>query len=292
MNKENGTQTNEFFFLGFPGLGRLRFLLFLLILSAYTMTVLLDIIIIILVSTRKSLHLPMYLFLSNFLFSEMCLVTVVIPNMLRIIWLDGATISIIGCITQNYFFVSSGTSECYLLAVMSYDRYLAICKPLHYNTIMDHSFQYFLVISCWIFGFLVTLITFSFLLDLKFCNKNLIDHYFCDLSPFVDLACSDTYALQIDTYVMAFPHIAIPFILVVVSYVSISIAIIRMTSIVSRKKAFSTCSTHLTVVSVFYGTLLINYLIPVRGNTVVINKILSVIFILITHLCLTPSYTA
>ncbi|KAM5171501.1 olfactory receptor 10A7-like [Mantella aurantiaca] len=261
MNDVNITIT-EFFFLGFPGLGGFKILFFLFTLLMYTVTVLLDIMIVVLVSTQKSLNSPMYFFLKNFILAELFLVTLVVPNMLRVIWLDGATISIPGCLTQIYFYCASGTSECYLLAVMSYDRYLAICKPLHYHIIMDHRFQNFLIVFCWVFGFLLTLITFSFLLDLKFCSKNAIDHYFCDLSPFVDLACSDTAALQIDTFVMSFPHIAFPFILVVVSYVCISIAIIRMTSILSRKKAFSTCSTHLTVVSVFYGTLLINYLIP------------------------------
>nr|DBA29805.1 TPA: hypothetical protein GDO54_005865 [Pyxicephalus adspersus] len=177
------------------------------------MTVLLDIMIVIIASTRRSLHSPMYLFLKNFLLSEMCLVIVIVPNMLHIIWMDGATISVAGCVTQNYLFVSSGTSESYFLTAMSYDRYLAICKPLHYHTTMSHTLQYFLVIFCWMLGFLLTLITLSFVALLEFCGQNVIDHYFCDLAPLVDIACSDTTGLEIEIFVVTIPMIAVPFLL-------------------------------------------------------------------------------
>ncbi|CAI9569634.1 unnamed protein product [Staurois parvus] len=284
MNNENVTTVNELFLLGFPGLGGFRFFLFILILSLCTVAVFLDVMIIILVSTRESLQSPMYLFLRNFLFSEMCSVMVIVPNMLRIIWKDGATISVTGCIAQSYLFVSSGTTECYFLTAMSYDRYLAICKPLHYNSIMGHTLQYFIVLFCWMLGFLLTLITLGFLALLKFCDRYIIDHYFCDLAPFIDIACSDTSGLQIDTFVLSVPMVAIPFLLTVVSYVCISVVILRMPSIGSRKKAFSTCSTHLLVVSIFFGAGLINYFTPVRGRSVAINKMLSVIFTVVTPL--------
>ncbi|XP_077329757.1 olfactory receptor 6N1-like [Lithobates pipiens] len=284
MDNENGTTVNELFFLGFPGLGDFRVYLFILILSTYTVTMLLDIMIIILVSTRQSLHSPMYMFLQNFLFSEMCLVTFIVPNMLRIIWMDGATISVTGCITQSYLFVSSGSSECYLLTAMSYDRYLAICKPLHYNTIMDHTLQYFLVIVCWMLGFLLPLIPLSLLIMLKFCGYHVIDHYFCDLAPFVNIACSDTSALQIDIFVLTIPVVAVPFVLIIVSYLCICVAILRMPSIGSRKKAFSTCSNHLLVVGMFFGAALLNYFIPVKEHSVAINKMLSIIFTVVTPL--------
>ncbi|CAI9569635.1 unnamed protein product [Staurois parvus] len=284
MNKENWTTVNTFFFLGFPGLGRLRFLLFIPILSAYTVTMFLDIMIIIFVSTRKSLQSPIYLFLTHFLFSEICLVTVIVPNMLHILWMDGANVSVTGCFTQSFFYMSSGTSECYLLTVMSYDRYLAICKPLHYNTIMDHNLQYFLVSICWMLGFLVTLITMIFLSLFKFCGRNVIDHYFCDLAPFLDIACSETSSLQIYIFVLSVPIIAAPFLLTFVSYVCISVVILRMPSIGSRKKAFSTCSTHLLVVGMFYGSALINYFTPIKGHPIAINKMISVTFTIITPL--------
>nr|DBA29803.1 TPA: hypothetical protein GDO54_005863 [Pyxicephalus adspersus] len=284
MTYENMSTINELFFLGFPGLGGFRFLLFILIFLACTMTVLLDNMIAVLVSTKGSLHSPMYLFLKNFLLSEMCLVTVIAPNMLRIIWMDGAAMTIPGCIIQSYLFVSSGTSECYFLTAMSYDRYLAICKPLHYTTIMSHTLQYFLVIFCWMLGFCLTLVTLSFVALLKFCGRNVIDHYFCDLAPLLDIACSDTTALQTDIFVLSIPSVAMPFLLTIVSYVCISVAILRMPTIGSRKKAFSTCSSHLLVVSMFYGTVLVNYFTPVKGHSMAINKMLSVIFTVVTPL--------
>nr|DBA29804.1 TPA: hypothetical protein GDO54_005864 [Pyxicephalus adspersus] len=284
MNIENVTTEDEIYFLGFPGLGDIRFLLFILILLLCTVTVLLDGMIVTPMQTRRSLHSPMYFFLKNFLLSEMCLVVIVVPNMLYIIWMDGATISITGCITQSYLFVSTGSSDCYLLTVMSYDRYLAICKPLHYHTIMNRTFQCFLVLFCWMLGFLLPLITLSFLALLKFCGRNVIDHYFCDLAPLMDTACSDTTGLQIDTFVLSIPMVAVPFLLTIVSYMCISVAILRMPTISSRKKAFSTCSTHLLVVSLSYGAVLINYFTPVSGHSMATNKMLSVIFTVITPL--------
>ncbi|XP_040197745.1 olfactory receptor 11A1-like [Rana temporaria] len=198
--------------------------------------------------------------------------------------MDGATISVTACITQSYLFVASGATECYLLTVMSYDRYLAICKPLHYNTIMDDTLQYFLVIFCWISTFLLTLIPLSILVMLKFCGQNVIDHYFCDLAPFVTIACSDTSVLEIDIFVLTIPMVALPCVLIIVSYVWICVVILRMPSIGSRKKAFSTCSTHLLVVGMFYGAVLINYFTPVKGHSVAINKMLSIVFTVVTPL--------
>nr|DBA29807.1 TPA: hypothetical protein GDO54_005867 [Pyxicephalus adspersus] len=284
MDNKNWTAVAEFFFLGFHELGRLRNLLFILILMAYTITVLLDFSIITLVSTRQCLFSPMYFFLKNFLGSEIFVVTLIVPNLLHVIWLEGAPISVPGCIAQSYLYCGSGSTECYLLAAMAYDRYLAICKPLHYNTIMDPRLQYFLVIFCWVFGFLLTVITLSLLVELKFCNRNIIDHYFCDLVPLMDLACSDIYALQMEILVLSIPILLIPFVFVLVSYACVFITILGMSSITGRKKAFSTCSSHLSVVGIFFGTLIVNYLIPVNGHPVAINKMISLIYTVVTPL--------
>nr|DBA29809.1 TPA: hypothetical protein GDO54_005869 [Pyxicephalus adspersus] len=205
MENKSQTLVAQLFFLGFRELGWFQNLLFILILTAYTMTVAFNILIITLVSTRQRLNFPMYFLLKNFLGSEMFSVTIVIPNLLSMLWFGGAAMSIPGCIAQSYFCGVTGSTECYLLAAMPYDRYLAICKPLYYNVIMDLSLQYFLVIFCWLMSFLLTFITLSFLVQLTFCGSNIIDHYYCDLSPLLDLACSDISAFQVEIFILSVP---------------------------------------------------------------------------------------
>nr|DBA29808.1 TPA: hypothetical protein GDO54_005868 [Pyxicephalus adspersus] len=284
MENKNKTLVTELFFLGLNELGRFRNLLFFLILVAYTMTVAFNILIITLVSTKKCLNFPMYFFLKHFLGSEMFSVTFVTPNLLRMLWLGGAPMSISGCIAQSYLCGVTGSTDCYLLAAMAYDRYLAICRPLYYNLIMDLGLQYFLVIFSWLMGFLLTLITLSFLVKLKFCGRSIIDHYFCDLSPLIDLTCSDISAFQIEIFVLSVPVIVMPFIFVLASYACVFATILGMSSISGRKKAFSTCSSHLLVVGLFYGFLIINYAVPVKGHPMAINKAISLIYIVGTPL--------
>ncbi|KAM5171500.1 olfactory receptor 10A3-like [Mantella aurantiaca] len=198
--------------------------------------------------------------------------------MLRILWLGGAPMSIPGCIAQSYFGCVLGATDCYLLAAMAYDRYLAICKPLHYSKIMVPRLQYFLVIFCWVMGILLTSITLIFLVKLEFCGPNIIDHYYCDLNPLIELSCSDTSVLQIEILVLSFLILVMPFLFVLVSYACVFVTILSMSSITGRKKAFSTCSSHISVVGMLYGFLIINYTIPVKRYPVVINKVISLIF--------------
>ncbi|XP_063785690.1 olfactory receptor 10A3-like, partial [Pseudophryne corroboree] len=208
----------------------------------------------------------------------------IIPNMLRVIWLEGATISITGCIAQSYLYVAFACSECHLLAVMSYDRYLAICNPLRYSTIMNIRLQRSLVIYCWVFGFLVTQITIHFLFQLQFCGSNVIDHFFCDLGPFIELSCSSTYALQLDIFIFSVLVIVIPFILVVISYICVFTTILGITSKTGKKKTFSTCSSHLSVVTMYYGTLITIYLVPASGDSLTMNKVIALLYIVVTPL--------
>ncbi|XP_077327786.1 olfactory receptor 11A1-like, partial [Lithobates pipiens] len=198
--------------------------------------------------------------------------------------LNGATIPISDCIAQSYLYCASASTECYLLAVMAYDRYLAICKPLLYNRIMGRNFQHNLTVFCWVFGFLSQLITLYLLSKLEFCGPNTINHYFCDLAPLVDLACSDTSVLQREIVILAIPIIVTPFISVVTSYIYVLIAILSMSSITSRKKAFSTCSSHLSVVGMFYGTLVMIYVVPSKGHLQSVNKVMSIMYTVVTPL--------
>ncbi|XP_063785688.1 olfactory receptor 11L1-like [Pseudophryne corroboree] len=285
MNNENHTTVTEFLLLGFPHINGINaVILFLLILIVYIITLIINSMIIVLVVTRPQLHSPMYFFLQQLSFNEIVFLTVVVPNMLRVIWLEGATMSIMGCITQTYIYCAVGCSECHLLAVMSYDRYLAICHPLRYSTIMNIKLQQCLVIYCWVFGFMITQITLNFLCQLQFCGPNVIDHFFCDLVPFVELSCSYTYALQLEILFGAIPILVIPFILVVISYICIVSTISSISSKKGRKKTFSTCSSHLSVVTMYYGTLITIYLVPANRHSLTINKLIAFSYIVVTPL--------
>ncbi|XP_063785687.1 olfactory receptor 10A3-like [Pseudophryne corroboree] len=240
--------------------------------------------IIVLVSNRPQLHSPMYFFLQQLSCSEIVFMTVTVPNMLRVIWLEGATVSVIGCIAQTCIYCAVGTTECHLLTVMSYDRYLAICSPLRYTTIMNNILQNSLVIYCWVFGLLVTQVHLSFLWQLQFCGPHIIDHFFCDLVPFVELSCSYTKELQVEILIMAIPTMLIPIILIFLSYICVFITILGISSTTGRKKTFSTCSSHLSVVTVFYGTMIAIYTVPANGRSLTLNKFIALLYIVITPL--------
>ncbi|XP_063785698.1 olfactory receptor 11L1-like [Pseudophryne corroboree] len=285
MSNVNYTVVEEFLLLGFPQVKSSKAIIFfLLILTVYIMTLILNSMIIVLVSTRPQLRSPMYFFLQQFSLNEIVFLTVIIPNMLRVIWLEGATISIKGCIAQAYIYCAVGCSECHLLTVMSYDRYLAICNPLRYSTIMNIRLQHSLVIYCWVFGFFITHVNLYFLCRIEFCGPHVIDHFFCDLGPFVELSCSYTHALQLDILILSIPIIIIPFILVVISYICVFTTILSISSTTGRKKTFSTCSSHLTVVTLYYGTLITIYLVPADRHSLTINKLIAFLYIVVTPL--------
>ncbi|XP_073479954.1 olfactory receptor 1468-like [Aquarana catesbeiana] len=235
-----------------------------------------------LVYYSKTLHSPMYFFISQLSISDIMLITDIAPNMLNIVLHETSFISFSGCITQYYVFGSIESFECYLLTVMSYDRYLAICSPLHYASVMKQSLCIEIVLACWIFSCSLASISTFAISQLEFCGPNAIDYLYCDLNPLVELSCSDTSSIQMEETLLCVPVLILPFPVIVVSYIYIVLTLLKIPSISGRQKCFSTCSAHLAVVFIFYGTLIAAYLIPKKGQSQMISKIMSLLYTVFT----------
>ncbi|XP_069818208.1 olfactory receptor 1468-like [Dendropsophus ebraccatus] len=272
--------------LGFPGLHSFRIMFFLLILIIYFMTICGNFLVLSLVSYSKNLHCPMYFFLTQLTISDIMTSSDIVPNMLLLILNNGSSMPISQCITQFFFFGASEASECLLLTVMSYDRYLAICHPLHYCSVMNPRLCLDFILISWILSFTLSSILTANMSQLPFCQSGIIDHFFCDFEPILRLSCSDVLKnkVQVLSTILNFPIILCPFLVVLISYAYIVHTILRMQSISHRHKAFSTCGAHLAVVSMFYGTLLSIYLSPQKGNSVVLHKVLSLAYTVLTPL--------
>ncbi|XP_032642799.1 olfactory receptor 2G3-like [Chelonoidis abingdonii] len=282
MEQGNQTSLTEFILLGFGTVPKLQIFLFLLFLVIYIVTMAGNILIVVLVVTDQHLHTPMYFFLGNLSCLETCYTTTILPRMMSSLLTGDRTISIGSCITQFYFASFLAATECYLLAVMSYDRYLAICKPLQYATIMNGSFCLQLAAGSWINGLLALIIIFSLMLQLTFCGANEIDHFFCESTQIINLYCNDIYQVELVITIVAALFTLLPFALTVTSYVCIISTILRIPSTSGRQKAFSTCSSHLIVVTIFYGTLIIVYLLPKPNTLRDLNKVFSVFYTILT----------
>ncbi|XP_073507140.1 olfactory receptor 11L1-like [Phyllobates terribilis] len=282
MLENNLTAVIEIILLGFQISQELEIFIFCLLLVIYCGTICGNLLIITLVSTSKNLHTPMYFFISQLSITDILVITDIVPNMLHVLLNNGATITFVGCITQLYFLGASESVECFLLAVMSYDRYVAICKPLHYNVIMKSGHCVILTIICWVFGFSIVLIYIITIAKLNYCGPNIIDHLFCDFVPFLELACSDTYIVHLEVYLLSIPLLLIPITIIVVSYTCIVLAILRISSSTGRQKAFSTCSSHLIVVSLFFWTIFSIYVVPTKGQLSIISKIISLLYTVFT----------
>ncbi|XP_075433860.1 olfactory receptor 11A1-like [Ascaphus truei] len=259
-------------------------LIYSLLLMVYIVTVTGNFLIIGLVTSSQQLHFPMYYFLSHLSLSDILLITNIVPQMLKVILEEGATIPLASCIIQFFINGASASTECFLLTVMSYDRYLAICNPLHYSSIMGTRLCNTLAILCWMLGFMLLLIVTWLVCELHLCGPNVIDHFFCEFDPLLELSCSDTSIVEIAVFVLTIPILLFPFVFVLLTYVYISLTILRIPSTTGKQKAFSTCSSHLAVVCVYYGTLIAKYMVPSRGHLQTLNKVLSILCTVLTPL--------
>ncbi|XP_075061818.1 olfactory receptor 10A3-like [Mixophyes fleayi] len=284
MNERNRTVVTEFLLLGFGKLHNLRILLFIVFLFIHIMALTGNVLVVVLVVFNQSLHSPMYFFLSQLSLSEILFASNIVPNMLWLILVEGGKVSVDLCIRQFYLLAAATITQCLLLAAMSYDRYVAICRPLHYAIIMTFTRQLQIVIFCWLMGFMLSLIVYIFLDELDFCGPNIINHFYCDIAPVLELSCSDTSSVELATFLESFPVVLIPFMLIIGTYISILRTILKIPSTIGRQKAFSTCSSHLTVVCMYYGTLTSIYIFPPSNNSVDANKGLSLLYTLVTPL--------
>ncbi|XP_029435375.1 olfactory receptor 6B1-like [Rhinatrema bivittatum] len=282
MERGNETVVTEFILRGFPTFINLQVVLFLVFLLAYIFTIIENMVIILMIRMNQKLHKPMYFFLSNLSFLEIWYITVTIPNLLFNILTEKKIISFSGCMTQLFFFISLMCTECVLLAVMAFDRYVAICYPLRYPTIMSNRLCIQLAALAWISGFAITVIKISFISRLTFCGPNVINHFFCDISPVLNLACTDMSLAELVDFILALVILIIPLTATVVSYIAIVAAILKIPTTTGRKKAFSTCASHLTVVTTFYSATLYIYARPKKINAFDINKLISVLYAVIT----------
>ncbi|XP_031754189.1 olfactory receptor 5G3-like [Xenopus tropicalis] len=235
-----------------------------------------------LVTVSRGLQSPMFFFLQQLSFSDLLQSEVIVPTLLRTVMNEGAKISLIGCLEQFYFFGATEVLQCLLLSVMSYDRYLAICNPLRYSSLMSHRVCVILIVMSWLLALSITPITLIYVATQEFCNQNTINHFFCDFFPLLKLSCSDTSLARILVITVAVPVILFPFMFIIGSYICIAHEILKIVSSIGRQKAFSTCSSHLAVVSIFYGTLIVTYVVPTRNQSQTISKLLSLLYTVVT----------
>uniref|UniRef100_A0A673TAG3 G-protein coupled receptors family 1 profile domain-containing protein n=1 Tax=Suricata suricatta TaxID=37032 RepID=A0A673TAG3_SURSU len=274
---ENETTIHEFILEGFPAIQHLGNIFFLMHLLAYLASVTGNMVIIIITWADHHLQTPMYILLSTFSFSECCLITTVIPKLLSIFLSGRQTISFTSCFTQAFSFLFLGSIIFFLMAVMSFDQYLAICKPLHYPAIMNLRVSFLLVFFCNALSFIFILGLVLKVSQLSFCGPNVISHFFCDLGSLIHLSCSDTGSVEM--YVSS------------LLYFNIVVTIVRLPSARERQKAFSTCSSHLTVLSLMYGSCVFIYVKPKQTNRVDSNREAALVNTVVTPLLNPVIYT-
>ncbi|OCT90977.1 olfactory receptor 11L1 [Xenopus laevis] len=284
MFAKNETLVNEIVLLGFQNLHNFKIPLFSLFLLIYIMTVWENVLIIVLVSSSRNLQSPMYFFLQQLSLTDLLGSSNIVPTLFLTLIHDGVTVFLVGCFVEFYFFCVLESFECLLLAVMSYDRYVAICIPLSYTSIMSHRVCVKVILMAWFLSISFALVTVNLIGTLEFCENKNINHFFCDLDPLLQLSCSDTFLVQVEVISLSIPVIVFPVILIIITYMCIVQAILKIVSNMGRQKAFSTCSSHLTVVSMFYGTLIAIYLAPSRNETKTISKVLSLLYTVVIPL--------
>ncbi|XP_075408990.1 olfactory receptor 6C76-like [Tenrec ecaudatus] len=277
LTMKNYSMVTTFILVGLTDDPKWQTVIFLFLFLAYLLSITGNVTIILLTLLDSHLKTPMYFFLRNFSVLEISLTSVCIPRYLFSIMTMDKTISYDACVTQLFFAIFLGASEFFFLAAMSYDRYVAICKPLHYVTIMSSRVCIQFVVTSWLAGLLTISPGLLMGLELEFCDANVIDHFFCDYSPVLQLSCTNTRVIELLSFLLAIVTLLITLGMVVLSYAYIMRTILRIPSTQQRKKAFSTCSSHMIVVSISYGSCIFMYIKPSAEERVALNKGIAVL---------------
>ncbi|XP_004869927.1 olfactory receptor 5AK2 [Heterocephalus glaber] len=278
MKYGNGSEVTEFYLLGFDGQQEFQAGLFAVFLMIYVASMVGNTGMILLINTDSRLQTPMYFFLQHLAFVDICYTSAITPKMLQNFIMENKSISYRGCLLQLLVYATFATTDCYLLAAMAVDRYVAICKPLHYPVIMSQTVCILLVAGSYLMGSINASVHTGFTFSLSFCKSNNINHFFCDIPPVVSLSCSNTDINFMLILVFVGFNLTFTVLVVIFSYIFILAAILKMSSAAGRRKTFSTCASHLTAVTIFYGTLSYMYLQPPSERSQENMKVASVFY--------------
>ncbi|XP_017495438.2 olfactory receptor 8H1-like [Manis javanica] len=281
MCRRNTTQVTDFILLGLTDSPEVQLVLFLLFLLIYLITVLGNVGMVLVIRLDIQLHTPMYFFLSHLSFLDLTYSTVITPKTLHNLLTSTKYISYMSCFTQMYIFVLLGASECILLSSMAYDRYVAICNPLHYPVVMSKRLCCSFILGSYFVGFMDSTVNVLYMSRLDFCGSNVIRHFFCDPSPILALSCTNTHEVEMMLFIGAGSTLLVSLITISVSYVSILSTILKITSTSGKRKAFSTCASHLLGVTTFHGTLMFAYLKPSKSYSLGKDKVASVFYAIV-----------
>ena len=291
MQWTNDSRLLGFILVGFSDQPQLELILFGVILFLYFMTLLGNSTIILVSLLDSKLHNPMYFFLSHLSFLDLCFTSSIVPQLLVNLGSSDKSITYGGCVVQLYVFLALGSTECVLLAVMSYDRYVAVCRPLHYAFVMHPQVCSILASMAWLSGVTTTLIQSTLTLQLPFCGNRKVDHFFCEVPVLIKLACVDTTFNQAELFVASVLFLVVPLSLIMMSYGNIAQAVLKIKSAIGRRKAFRTCSSHLMVVIIFYGTITFMYLQPAKSRSKDQGKFVSLFYTVVTPMLNPLIYT-
>ncbi|XP_064145038.1 putative olfactory receptor 5AK3 [Loxodonta africana] len=278
MTQQNATEVTEFFLLGFGGQHKFRHVLFTVFLVIYVTSMVGNIGMILLIKTDSRLQTPMYFFLQHLAFVDICYTSAITPKMLQNFIVENKSISFMGCVIQLLVYATFATTDCYLLAAMALDRYVAICNPLRYPIVMSRTVCIRLVVGSYVMGSINASVHTGFTFSLSFCKSNIINHFCCDIPSILSLSCSNININILLLLVFVGFNLTFTMTVVIFSYIYILGAILKMSSTAGRKKAFSTCASHLTAVTIFYGTLSYMYLQPHSNNAEENMKVASTFY--------------